>query len=182
MNKIVMSIGLCLAIGLLSGGCASPGGALVVGPFSYASSRHIDKAKMSRSAVMSTQLSTEKKQAVIRAVNMSMGPNEIAAGFQVNVTELFSSNYTGGELFMQGAAALLDLAAEAAAGYALTQTFTKDSHDTRGVTITGNGNAVNYNDGTGNSNSGTTIPGSNNNTPGGDYNEGSNNPTTTSEP
>jgi hypothetical protein len=149
----------------------SSGGAAIIGPFSYLNAGRIDKQKMTRSVAMSPRLTAEQKVPVITAVNMAMSPGEIAVGYKLDVGSLLSGNFTWGEILSQTLAATADAAVEAAAGYALYNTMTKDSHDSQSVTVNGNNNAVNYNNGTGNSNTGTTTTGNNNNIPGGDYNE-----------
>lgn len=148
MRKITEVIIPLLACGMLAG-CMSPGGAVIVGPFSAISAKHIDKAKMARSVAMSPRIPQADKPAVISAVNMAMSPGEIAVGYKVDVLALFSSDYTWGEVGIQALTATADLAAEAAAGIALYNTMTKDSHDSTTTTITGNGNVVNNNSTTG---------------------------------
>lgn len=165
--EVVMPIVACAFLA----GCMSPGGAVMTGPLSYLNAGRIDKAKMARSVAMSARIPAEQKPAVISAVNMSMSPNEIAVGYKVDILGLFSSDYTAGELFTQTLAATGDLAAEAAAGWALYDAFKTDRHDSGTVTINGNNNAVNYNNGTGNANNGTTTTSDHNNIPGGDYND-----------
>lgn len=169
--KRIGEIGIVIAMACSMVGCMSDGGALVVGPFSAMSAKHIDKAKMSRSVAASSVIPAEKRAAVIKAVNMSMSPNEIAVGYQVDVLSLFTSEYTIPELGLQALAATVDLAGEAAAGWALYDAFKTDRHDSGTVTITGNNNAVNYLEGTGNTVSGATTSSDHNNVPGGDYND-----------
>ena len=82
-NVIVMgSLLVCMAV---VSGCASTGGMPIVGPFSAMYSSHADKAKMARSVMASPRVAADKKDAVIRAVNMSMAPGEISAGYQVDI-------------------------------------------------------------------------------------------------
>ena len=137
-NVIVMgSLLVCMAV---VSGCASPGGMPIVGPFSAMYSSHADKAKMARSVMASPRVAADKKDAVIRAVNMSMAPGEIAAGYQVDILSLFGTDYTWGEVGIQALAATADIAAEAAAGITLYNTITRDSHDTKTkVEIVNNG-------------------------------------------
>lgn len=150
--KHVIEIGIvgCL---LMAAGCTSPGGAYIVGPFSAMSAKHIDKAKMTRSVAINARIAAEKKEPIIRAVNMAMSPGEIAVGYQVDVLSLFSSDYTFSELALQTAGATIDLAGEAAAGIALYNTITKDSHDTKTAVViynngSGNINTINQGSGT----------------------------------
>ena len=151
MKKII-GITLPLIVCAMLSGCASPGGAVIVGPTSYWNSTRIDKAKMTRSVAMSQRIAQADKPAVISAVNMAMSPGEIAVGYKVDVLALLSSEYSGGEILSQTLAATLDLAAEAAAGIALYNTMTKDSHDANAtvqITNNGDGNISTINQGSG---------------------------------
>ena len=150
-NRIVEVLVPLIAVMVLAG-CVSPGGAVVTGPISSWNASRIDKQKMVRSVATSTRISQEQKPVVISAVNMAMSPGEIAVGYKVDVLALFSSDYTGGEIFSQALSATADLAGEAAAGIALYNTInkssTKTSTDTVNVNVNGDQNTVNQGSGT----------------------------------
>ena len=150
-KTVALVVGLGMVV--MASGCATQGGMTYIGPISYLHAKSCDKAKMAR-AVAAKAPTVVQRDALIQAVNMSRGPNEIAAGLSLNVTELFSGDYTTGEVVSQAVAALPDLAIYAAGAYGVKQAVSGGT-STKQVTVyqvtnNGNGNNNNINGGNGN--------------------------------
>ena len=145
MKRRLMEVGIVGLIAVSMVGCVSQGGARYVGPISAWNAGRIDTAKQARNVAASTKIPMEKKEPIIKAINMSMAPGEIAAGYQIDVLSLLDGGYTAGELASQVGAATLDLAGEAAAGVALYNTVNKSSSKTSSTTYNVNGNNNQFN-------------------------------------
>ena len=146
-----LEVGLVLAILIAASGCSM---------LNYEASKKDYTERVAKERAMASG-----DQGVIKAVAMG---NTVAAGVDLLDPEFWAVIKEHPIRALVSAAA--DIGAGAAATWAVTSTIDRSHHDA--ISINGNNNAMNYNQGNGNSNSGTTTPGNNNQTPGGHINEG----------
>jgi hypothetical protein len=131
---------LPLLLALAVSGCAT---APIIGPFSWMTSQHNKKARIRRSALISSQLTGEQKAKVIEATSWTTQPNEIAVGVQVDLLELIRSDYTWGETLKQLGGVTGDVVLYGLIGYAIQEADLGDDDDNEdgqgGVRIEVNG-------------------------------------------
>jgi len=142
--------GLLIAIIFLNG-CATP-----IGLFSYMATSYNESARIKRSVVLSQKIVAEKKPQILKALDYSARPGEVAFGAGIDMMELFSSDYTLGEKTLTTGGDILDLGTYAGIITAILKNINNssshESHTT--VSVTGNDNDVNTN-GKGNQNTTT---------------------------